>query len=164
MREIELNTGHKLICDENNYFTIPNIELACGFLFRQFVRNKYTAELCDKITLAGQSPFAKKSAEFEAKAHPLLAIFCLNRRCKGFDLVKNPVLVDILKESLLSASDSSINVCAGALFFNHNRKQKIDKVIKDLPQLEASQYAHLADLAYSLQSANIALALFQKGY
>lgn len=164
MREIKLNNGKIIGVDCNDYVAVASIESACdkSFKFRQYILGAKAKEFISKIRNEGKIPYTRANAEFSAKAHPLLAIFTLQRRSENFDLLKNPQLLEILQNHTLSASNDYFNECIGAFYQNHFNRQRIDALVNSLPKnLTQKDYKMLADLAISLNNAGLAIDVFK---
>lgn len=164
MREIKLNNGKIIGVDCNDYVAVASIENACikSFRFRQYILGSKAKAFIAKIRNDGKIPYTRANAEFSAKAHPLLAIFVLQRRSKNFDLLKNPQILELLQKHTLSASNDYCNECMGAFYQNHYNKQRVDLLVKSLPKnLTQKDYKMLADLAISLNNAGLAIDVFK---
>ena len=164
MREIKLNNGKIIGVDCNDYVAVASIESACdkSFKFRQYILGAKAKAFIAKIRNEGKIPYTRAKVEFSAKAHPLLAIFTLQRRSENFDLLKNPQLLELLQNHTLSASNDYFNECIGAFYQNHFNRQRIDALVNSLPKnLTQKEYKMLADLAISLNNAGLAIEAFK---
>lgn len=164
MREIKLNNGKIVGVDCNDYVSVASIDSACdkSFKFRQYILGAKVKSFIAKIRKEGKIPYTRANAEFSAKSHPLLAIYALQHRSEGFDLLKNPKILELLQNHTLSASNDYFNECIGAFYQNHHNKQRVDLLVKSLPKnLTQKDYKMLADLAISLNNAELAIELFK---
>ena len=164
MREIKLNNGKIVGVDCNDYVSVASIESACvkSFRFRQYILGAKAKAFIAKIRNEGKIPYTRANAEFSAKAHPLLAIYTLQHKSEGFNLLENPNLLEILQNHTLSASNDYYNECIGAFYQNHYNKQRVDSLVNSLPKnLTQKDYKMLADLAISLNNAGLAIEVFK---